>query len=605
VYFGERSSLFGWLHASATYSPAVLIVCSPFGTEEVCAHRPLRHLAQASAQAGIPALRFDYHGTGDSAGSDLDGGRVQAWLASVRDAVDTAKRLTGAVSAVVVGVRLGATLAAHAIVDRDDVAAMIAIAPVVRGRSHVRQLKVLNMTGAAMTAEATLPCGDLLDSSDFALSADAVADISRLDLRELPRSPAPRVLHIARDDLPDGPESAEWISLLQARGESIECSTVGGCSSLIAGTLHGSALPSALIAEVVGWTRRIADMKGAPRCSLPLFALTERSALQAAPGVLEEAVWIPTAGAPLFGIVATAVAGPPSDRPSAARSPVLLLPAGLGRRIGQGRMYVQLARRLAARGHVVLRIDGSGLGDSPPRPGFEENSLYEEHAVADVAAAVDFLCSMSPESAPTLIGHCSGAYNAFRYAAANGRVGQVIQINPLVFSAGDRSRLSPNSRPLSLRAKARASGLWTRLTTAALSRSAKWLPTARVLDAVRRRMRNMISLRFCRELRELAARSVRLHFAFGTLDGGEDLLRKRAGRSLAALERRGTVTIARLAGADHILSRWHVRQELVDTLSDWVRERSDEDVRTIVGGTPNRRKRHRGLPKGSPTAVDA
>src|SRR6267378_4565458 len=69
LYFGpEDRPLFGWLHAPAAASrPALgLVICNPFGNEAICAHRSLRHLAERAADAGIPALRFDYDGTGDS-----------------------------------------------------------------------------------------------------------------------------------------------------------------------------------------------------------------------------------------------------------------------------------------------------------------------------------------------------------------------------------------------------------------------------------------------------------------------------------------------------------------------------------------------------------
>ena len=51
------------------------MICNPFGFEEVCAHRSLRHLAGAAAAAGIAALRFDYAGCGNSSGDESDPGR--------------------------------------------------------------------------------------------------------------------------------------------------------------------------------------------------------------------------------------------------------------------------------------------------------------------------------------------------------------------------------------------------------------------------------------------------------------------------------------------------------------------------------------------------
>jgi len=112
-------------------------------------HRALRHCAEAAADAGIPALRFDYDGTGDSAGTDLDPDRLSAWIASVHGA----QRLCGARPACdrvcFLGVRLGATLAALAASERSDVAGLIALAPVVSGRAYTRELRALQMASGA------------------------------------------------------------------------------------------------------------------------------------------------------------------------------------------------------------------------------------------------------------------------------------------------------------------------------------------------------------------------------------------------------------------------------------------------------------------------
>ncbi len=45
-------------------------------------------------------------------------------------------------------------------------------------------------------------------------------------------------------------------------------------------------------------------------------------------------------------------------------APLLLLPAGLKYRVGPGRLYVNLARWFAERGHPVLRFDPQGMGES-------------------------------------------------------------------------------------------------------------------------------------------------------------------------------------------------------------------------------------------------
>src|ERR1700719_1177947 len=73
VYFDSGPHrLFGWHHGPAAGEVADigLVVCTPFGYESICAHRSVRAFAEAAAALGVPTLRFDYAGTGES--SEID-----------------------------------------------------------------------------------------------------------------------------------------------------------------------------------------------------------------------------------------------------------------------------------------------------------------------------------------------------------------------------------------------------------------------------------------------------------------------------------------------------------------------------------------------------
>src|SRR5208282_6426264 len=73
LYFASEShSLFGWLHwpRGVPMASVGVVICNPFGYEAICGHRSMRAFAEAAASVGVPALRFDYLGTGDS--EDID-----------------------------------------------------------------------------------------------------------------------------------------------------------------------------------------------------------------------------------------------------------------------------------------------------------------------------------------------------------------------------------------------------------------------------------------------------------------------------------------------------------------------------------------------------
>ena len=118
----------GWLHTTHAPSPRAIVICPAFGYEAICTQRTLRHLAAALATAGLPTLRFDYHGTGDADGDDTDPDRVAAWLTSIHLAVDAARAATGAGEVVLIGLRLGALLALHASENRTDIAGVAGVA---------------------------------------------------------------------------------------------------------------------------------------------------------------------------------------------------------------------------------------------------------------------------------------------------------------------------------------------------------------------------------------------------------------------------------------------------------------------------------------------
>ena len=117
-----------------------MVLCNPFGEEALRAHRIYRVLATQLERAGYAALRFDYQGTGDSLGDDLDA-TLDRWLADVATAGDELRARSGAKGLVIVGLRLGATLAALA-TSRGLLRPrhLILWDPIVDGAAYVRDL---------------------------------------------------------------------------------------------------------------------------------------------------------------------------------------------------------------------------------------------------------------------------------------------------------------------------------------------------------------------------------------------------------------------------------------------------------------------------------
>jgi dienelactone hydrolase len=89
-----------------------------------------------------------------------------------------------------------------------------------------------------------------------------------------------------------------------------------------------------------------------------------------------------------------------------------------------------MARRLAQDGHVALRFDFSGIGDSEPR---KDSLPFVESAPVEVVAAMDLLQKKFDIPNFILIGLCSGADMAFKVAGLDSRVVGIVQLDPYAY----------------------------------------------------------------------------------------------------------------------------------------------------------------------------
>jgi pimeloyl-ACP methyl ester carboxylesterase len=86
-----------------------LLICQSYGIEYMRSHRALQLLAERLASAGFYVLRFDYYGTGDSAGETTDAG-IDDWFDNIGAAAEELRQRSGLQKISVLGHRLGALL---------------------------------------------------------------------------------------------------------------------------------------------------------------------------------------------------------------------------------------------------------------------------------------------------------------------------------------------------------------------------------------------------------------------------------------------------------------------------------------------------------------
>jgi dienelactone hydrolase len=131
----------------------------------------------------------------------------------------------------------------------------------------------------------------------------------------------------------------------------------------------------------------------------------------------------------LFGETSSLVGiitDPPETEKGKHLPAIILLNAGIIHHVGPHRLYVKMARRLAAMGFMVLRFDLSGVGDSTVRT---DNLPFEKSAVSETREAMDALSAARGVEHFLLSGLCSGATISLTAAYGDPRVVGVMPIN--------------------------------------------------------------------------------------------------------------------------------------------------------------------------------
>lgn len=216
-YFGtSQKPLFGSYQPpqSGSARRSVVLLCYPLGDEYIRAHRAYRQLATRLNRVGFPVMRFDYFGSGDSAGEDTDA-TLSQWLNDISIAVDEAKRLSGAQTVILAGLRLGATLAAITASQRRDVSAVALWEPVINGDEYLNELREAHEHRLRyLPSKPQNQPQDLLDLLGFRLSDKLVEELQHLNLLTLSAKPS-NVVYMTEN------RQTEELSKLQAHFKNL------------------------------------------------------------------------------------------------------------------------------------------------------------------------------------------------------------------------------------------------------------------------------------------------------------------------------------------------------------------------------------------------
>lgn len=255
------------------------------------------------------------------------------------------------------------------------------------------------------------------------------------------------------------------------------------------------------------------------------------------------------------------------------RPAVLLLNSGLIHRVAPNRLYVRMARRLAACGHDSLRFDFSGIGDSTVRT---DALPVEESGIAESREAMDLLERLRGHRRFILGGICGGGYFSFRTACRDERVVGLALLNV-------RGHLHGEDRALADALDERALQLHYRRIAVAPSYRRKNLrkvlrgefDVKGALASLVRRGRDddgeeLASFRGGQDYDALCDRSVRVLNLYSEGDWSIDYLTAALGPEAARRLSRPGSSFEQIEGTNHLFTpRWS-QERVLEALADWV-----------------------------------
>ena len=562
-----ESQLFGWIHYNTQDNPAVssknvaAVICNPIGWEYTHSHRTVRHLADSLATLGIPACRFDYQGTGDSPGLDLDPNRLETWQKDIQAAIDFTRRATGCEKICLIGIRLGATLAAW-VATQQEVDFLILWNPVISGRRYVREIHAIAATSGLKKSSN----GTALETAGFLMSNETIEEIKHINLLQKNLRINVAALVIDRDDLEADTSLVEKLRKDQIATEHHLCP---GYTEMMAEPQFAQ-VPKAALKVIADWlTRKCTNLPVLmpPKTNTEIgFAADDQIPIR------ERACHFGS-DENLFGILSFL------ELPANLKPVILLLNSGSVHHVGPNRLYVLLARRLASLGYTTFRMDFQGLGDSVGATSRGENHPYPDSAVKDTECALKFLNEKFGCTRFVLLGLCSGAHTAFHAGLeiTGHDIIDTVLINPLTFHWVEGMSLATNhfQEVAYYKHTMKSTAKWAKVLKGQIDyrRAAEV-----VFKQLQTSATNLLTLgqksKLSTDLLKFSAQGRPLTLFVSDLDPGYDILIDGAKTVALAGIKSGEIRVHRIKDADHTFTTLEPRNDLINRVCAHLKQNS-------------------------------
>ena len=232
-------------------------------------------------------------------------------------------------------------------------------------------------------------------------------------------------------------------------------------------------------------------------------------------------------------------------------------------RVGSHRMFVTLARNLAAAGPAVLRFDCRGMGDSDGVfASFESISV-------DIRAAIDEIAARMPKRRVAVLGLCDGASACAVYAAHDPRIDCLVLMNPWVHSVSAEAKARVSHY---YRSRFRQWGFWKKFLTGQVNLRSAFTSLIRNVLTAQSRADDQTPNFVDRMLKGLTMFSGRVMFILSSddLTAQEFTTLTRTSDAWRAVMGRRTVTTESFEGADHTFSGPDDLERVTSRISEFV-----------------------------------
>lgn len=581
-YFGSpEKPLLGWLHTTNAkqHFDTGIIICPPLAVEYMNSYRSLRYVADYFALAGIPALRFDYHGTGDSSGIEEDDNRLKSWLWSIEQAQQQLQTLTNCNKSGLFGFRIGATLAALSTQTQPS-EFLVCWAALNNGKKYIREIKLIQKTGNIQSHTDDT----LLQAGGMGYWEQTAKDISEINLAKITPK-AKNILVIPRDEqITDSELFDSW----SKKGINVSQENYTG-STLMLVDSHLTKVPHETILNIIQWVeQKISPVKVNNNIATLISRAAKETIVQHTQVLSTgtrgntfptlESIHYFGENKHRFGILTETETSRKSALPT-----IIIANSGANHRVGPSRLYVLLARELSLQGFKCLRIDVPGIGDSIISDEHLENDEYIDSSNHEIYDAIKSLDDDYKNKAYILMGLCSGAYFSFQ-AALNLQqlnITECILINPLTFY-WDNDSSEQNSPTKDFR-------VWSWYKEALTSRES-WLKLIRgkiefgfLFAAIKNRLISKLKLsaanksdthrlRLAGDLKTITDNNTHIHFLLSRSDPGYDILMSNAAKTVKKLKKLKRIDFQFVENADHTFSKYKPRRDAINNIIQYLKK---------------------------------